>query len=155
MSKALELKKEYEAKLDDLWQKRLAKIEADVDAYRQHLLDTDESYFDEAAKIQAVIDEIDKVMAEEDALAKKLDMIEAGNLAPVEDPIEEPIADAEVIDEPIIEDIPAPAEDIPAPIDADAPAEEIIEEPAPVVEEPKHEEAPLRRAGMMGFFNKR
>ena len=150
MSKALELRKEYEAKLDDLWQKRLAKIEADVDIYRQHLLDTDKSYFDEAAKIQAIIDEIDKVMIEEDVLAKKLDAIEAGDLEPIANPIEEPIDEKDLapVEEAIEEPTPA-NEDIPA-----DPAPAVVEKPA-IIEEPKHEEAPLRRAGMMGFFNKR
>lgn len=80
MSKALELRKEYEAKLAELEQKRLDAIELKVNAYRENLLATDESYKDEATKIYAVIDEIDKVIVEEDALAAKLDKLAQGEV---------------------------------------------------------------------------
>lgn len=80
MSKALELRKEYEAKLAELEQKRLDAIELKVNAYRENLLATDESYKDDAMKINAVIDEIDKVIAEEDALAAKLDKLAQGEV---------------------------------------------------------------------------
>lgn len=152
---ALELKREYEAKLDELWQKRLDKIEADVAAYRQHLLDTDESYCEEARKYQAIIDEIDKVIAEEAELKKKLDMIEAGKLM-----VEEPVVrmspmvmmdeDGKVPEE--VEYACESASSIPV-------EEPIIEEP--VIEEVKTEEpAPeikpteLRRPGMASIFRR-
>lgn len=124
--KALELKKEYEAKLDELAKKRLAIIDKKVEEYRNHLLETDMSFADEAKKIHLVLDEIDKVIAEEDALAKRLDTLASGEVE--EAPIEEPI----------VEDIPV-----------EEPA--AVEEPAPA-EEAKPSE--LRRPGMMSIFRR-
>lgn len=129
--KALELKKEYEAKLDELAEKRLAAIDAKVEEYRNHLLETDMSFADEAKKIHLIIDEIDKVIAEEDAIAKRLDTLAFGEVE------EAPIVE-EVIEEPAVEDIPV-----------EEPA--AVEEPAPA-EEAKPSE--LRRPGMINIFRR-
>lgn len=129
--KALELKKEYEAKLDELAEKRLAIIDKKVEEYRNHLLETDMSFADDAKKIHLVLDEIDKVIAEEDALAKRLDTLASGEIK------EAPIVEAP-IEEPAVEDIPV---EEPAAVEEPAPAEEV-------------KPSELRRPGMMSIFRR-
>ena len=129
--KALELKKEYETKLDELAEKRLAIINKKVEEYRNHLLETDMSFADEAKKIHLVLDEIDKVIAEEDVLAKRLDTLASGEIK------EAPIVEAP-IEEPAVEDIPV---EEPAAVEEPAPAEEV-------------KPSELRRPGMMSIFRR-
>lgn len=131
--KALELKKEYEAKLDELAEKRLAIIDKKVEEYRNRLLETDMSFADEAKKIHLVLDEIDKVIAEEDALAKRLDTLASGEVE------EAPIVEEVVMTGPIVVgDIPI---EEPAVVEETAPAEEV-------------KPSELRRPGMMSIFRR-
>lgn len=152
MSKALETKKEYEAKIEELKMLRHDHIEKQVDDYRAKLELSDDSYLKDIADAEEVVKALDEVLQMEDAIDKKLHSIleepkqeEVVQPTPIMvEPIQPEVFVAETVlaDEPIVEPIESGS------ANSILPEEPIQEEP---IEEPKQEEprpSILSRPGM-------